>query len=46
MTMLILEKIMCCFSEFGFENTKKRRVSVAEQLVVTGLTTAIVANST
>jgi len=44
--MLILEKMMRCFSELGFENTEKRRAPVAEQLVVTSLTTAIVASST
>lgn len=44
--MLSLEKDIRCFSETDFENTEKRGTPVTEQLVVTGLTTLTVANST
>jgi hypothetical protein len=44
--MLSLEKDTRCFSGPDFENTEKRGTSVTEQLVVIGLTTLTVANST
>lgn len=44
--MLSLEKDARCFSEPDFENTEKRGTPVTKQLLVTGLTTLTVANST
>jgi hypothetical protein len=46
MVMLSIEKNTRCFSEPDLENTEKRGTPLAEQLVVTGLTTLTVANST
>lgn len=41
-----IDEIIRCFSNSNLKLQKKRRASIDEQLVVTNLTTIIVANST